>query len=275
MLDVNEAIRKEGGRRRFSLKTIQTYQKCAEKFFKKYAKHPKEVTKKDIREFLEELSEKNASGNTINVYLNALKFYFEEIMGRKFRINIKYSKKPKKLPVVLAKEEVKKLLGKIRNWKHKLMVETMYGSGLRVSELLNLKVKDLDLNKGYGFVRQGKGNKDRIFIIPKICQEKLINLIGMELLDWEDYIFQNKQKDRYSARSIQQIIKKAAKLAEIRQEVHPHTLRHSFATHLIENGCSLNEVQALLGHKSPETSMIYVHMASPRMINAKSPLDSL
>jgi len=97
----------------------------------------------------------------------------------------------------------------------------------------------------------------------------------MEKLTAQDYLFLTNRHERYSERSVQEIVKKATLLAGISKEVHPHTLRHSFATHLIENGASLNEVQTMLGHKSPETSMIYVHMASPIMINIKSPLDSL
>jgi len=170
---------------------------------------------------------------------------------------------------------VKALIGKIRNWKHKLMIEVLYGGGLRVSELLNLRVKDLLIEKGYGFIRQGKGRKDRIFVLSKICIDKIKNLIEMEKLGENDFLFLTNRGEKYSVRSVQEIVNKATLLAEIKKEIHPHTLRHSFATHLIQNGASLNEVQTMLGHKSPETSMIYVHMASPNMINIKSPLDSL
>ncbi len=108
------------------------------------------------------LKEKNKAGNTLNVHLNSLKFLFEEILGKRMKINIRYSKVPEKLPIVLSKEEIKKLFNAIENPKHKLMIQLMYSSGLRVSELINLRVEDLRLEEGYGYVRQGKGNKDRI-----------------------------------------------------------------------------------------------------------------
>lgn len=112
-------------------------------------------------------------------------------------------------------------------------------------------------------------------MLSKVCVDKIKNLIEMEKLSSDDFLFVNNRGERYSGRSVQEIVKLSALLAGIKKEVHPHTLRHSFATHLIQNGASLNEVQTMLGHKSPETSMIYVHMASPNMINIKSPLDNL
>ena len=271
-MDVNEAIRKEAAIRRYSERTIETYQNCVNRFFQYCGKEAREVTKKDIREFLENLSEKSA-GATIHVYLNAIKFFFEDVLRRNMRIDIRYSRRPKKLPQVLSKEEVKRLIYSIQNHKHKLMISMMYSAGLRVSELINLKAKDLNFKEKYGYVRGGKGNKDRIFIISEKIERALMSICLGKNKD--DYVFITNRNDKYNVASLQQIIKKAARNARIDKRVSCHTLRHSFATHLIENGYSLNEVQALLGHKSPETSMIYVHIASPKMINAKSPLDSL
>lgn len=272
-MEINESIRKEAIRRKYSPRTIETYQKCVYRFFQFCKKEPNEVTKKNVREFLENLSEKS-SGGTIHVYLNALKFFFEDCLRRNMQVNIKYSKIPERLPIVLTKEEVKKLIRKIHNWKHRLMIELMYGAGLRVSELINLKVKDLEIEKNYGFVRGGKGNKDRMFILPKTCSEKIKNLIEIEKLSSESFIFLTNRKEKYSSRSLQEIVKKAVKEAQISKRVHCHTLRHSFATHLIEQGQSVSEVQSLLGHKSPETTMVYLHTATITMLKIKSPLDS-
>jgi site-specific recombinase XerD len=268
-------FRKEAEFRRLSPRTIETYEGCLGKFFEAVRKDYREVTKKDVREFLEKLQTRKVAGGTVHIYLNAIKFFFEQVMHRNFKVDIRYCRRPEKLPEFLTKEEVKRLIESISNEKHRLMIEVMYGGGLRVSELLNLRVKDLLVDKGYGFIRQGKGRKDRIFVLSKIAQDKIKNLIEMEKLCLEDYLFLTNRKSQYSVRSVQEIVKRATLLAGIKKEVHPHTLRHSFATHLIQNGASLNEVQAMLGHKSPETSMIYVHMASPSMINIKSPLDSL
>ncbi|MEK6953063.1 MAG: tyrosine-type recombinase/integrase [Nanoarchaeota archaeon] len=274
-MDISESIKKEALRRGYSLKTIKTYQKCVEKFLNDRKKGLSKISKADVKEFLDKLIEKGRAGNTINVYLNSLKFLLEEILNKKMKLNIKYSKKPVKLPIVLTREELIRLFNVIKNEKHKLMIELIYSAGLRVSELLNLKVKDLELEKNYSFVRQGKGNKDRIFIIAEKLKQRIKDLIKKENLGFEDNVFLSNRKYKYNARSIQEIVKKAAKRAKINKKISPHTLRHSFATHLIENGYSISEVQALLGHKSPETTFIYVHTASPNMIKVKSPLDDL
>lgn len=274
-IDVNEAIRKEGYRRRLSPRTIQTYQKCVDVFLIKTNKSLDQISKKDVRLFLEYLSEKNRAGNTMNVYHMALRFLFENVLEKRMWIDIKYSKTPKRLPEFLTKEETKKLIDSIVNFKHQLMICLMYSAGLRVSELLNLRIKDLVLENGYGYVRNGKGGKDRIIVVAKNLIPAIRKLIEKENLTDENYLFQSNRNEKYSARTIQQIIKKAIKTSGIKKKIHPHTLRHSFATHLIDNGNDLTQVQALLGHKSPETSMIYVHMASPTMINTKSPLENL
>ena len=274
-LDVAEAIRKECLRRGYSPRTIESYTSCVLKFIDFSGKTIDKLSKQDALEFLTNLSERKVAGNTMNVYHMAIRFFLEDILHKNMKLNIKYSKRPLRLPEFLTKEEVKKLIGKIGNWKHKLMIEVLYGGGLRVNELLNLRVKDLLVENGYGFIRQGKGRKDRIFVLSKICADKIKNLIEIEKLTAEDYLFLTNRIERYSKRSVQEIVKRATLLAGIDKNVHCHTLRHSFATHLIQNGASLNEVQTMLGHKSPETSMIYVHMASPNMINIKSPLDSL
>ncbi len=134
------------------------------------------------------------------------------------------------------------------------MIEFMYSAGLRVSELINMKIKDMDFDNCYGFVRGGKGNKDRIFIIAENLKNRIRELIEKESLEKEDGLFLTNKRKKYSSATITDIIKKSIEPAGIDKKVHPHTLRHSFATHLIENGYSVNEVQSLLGHKSPNMS---------------------
>ncbi|MEK6885776.1 MAG: tyrosine-type recombinase/integrase [Nanoarchaeota archaeon] len=276
VLDVASAIVRECRRRGYSERTVESYTSCVLKFIEFSKKTIDILNKQDALNFLLYLKEeRKAAGNTLNVYHMAIRFFLEDILHKNMKLNIKYSKRPEKLPEFLTKEETKMLIGKIVNWKHRLMIEIMYGGGLRLNELLNLKVKDLLIENSYGFIRQGKGRKDRIFVLSKVCVDKIKNLIEMEKLEGDDFLFLTNRRERYSERSVQEIVKRATLLAGIKKEVHPHTLRHTFATHLIQNGASLNEVQTLLGHKSPETSMIYVHMASPNMINIKSPLDSL
>ena len=273
-MDAINLMEKEMLRRNYSLKTIKTYSYCVNKFLKQYKNNPRKISKKDINDYLNNLLEKKSCGNTINVNLNALKFLLEEILNKKFVSRIKYSKTPKRLPEFLSKDEVVKLINVIENNKHKLMVKLLYGAGLRVSELTNLKVKDLELNNNYGWVRHGKGNKDRLFIIPNLLKNELIEHINKNNLDNDSWLFTT-YNGHISTRTIQEIIKKATKKAKLNKKIHPHSLRHSYATHLIEDGYDLTLVQSLLGHKSPETTMVYVHMANPKLLSVKSPLDNL
>ena len=164
-IDIEKAVEKECKRRRYSEKTVKTYLFCIRKFLKFTGKTIDKISKRDVRLFLEHLSEKGRAGNTMNVYHMAIRFLFVDVLDKKMWINIKYSKVPKKLPIVLSKDELKRLFEAIENQKHKLMIQLLYSAGLRISELTNLKIEDLDINKNYGWVRSGKGNKDRLFII--------------------------------------------------------------------------------------------------------------
>lgn len=274
-VDVNEAVRKECRRRRYSERTAKTYLYCVNKFLDWSGKELGKVSKRDVRGFLEHLSERGLSGNSMNTYHMAIRFLFEEVLDKRIWIDIKYSKVPERLPIVLTKEEVKSLFEAIENPKHKLMIELMYSAGLRVSELLNLRAGDLEINKGYGYVRSGKGGKDRLFILSDKLKERIKELIYNNGLSGDSFLFESNRNKKYDIRSVQEIIKKACRETGIRKKVHPHTLRHSFATHLIENGCSVSEVQGLLGHKSPETTMVYLHTATKSMINIRSPIDDL
>ena len=273
-MDVPELIRKEGLRRGLSHKTIRTYRYCVRKFFNWCKKDPKEIKKADIKEYLDLMIEKGACGNTINVNLNALKFLYCDILNKRLMINVKFSKTPKSLPTVLTKDEVIKLLGAINNPKHRLMAKLIYSAGLRVNELVHLKAEHFDIANGYGWVRNGKGNKDRMFVIAESIKKDLIEHISKECTSSSSFLFKG-FNGHISTATIRAIINQATKKAGIKKNVHPHTLRHSFSTHLIENGGSVAQVQSLLGHASAETTMVYVHMASPKMIDVKSPLDSL
>ena len=268
-------MKREMLRRKYSIRTIKSYIFCVNTFFKKYYnKELKRINKKDIQEHLYGFVEKESSGSTINLHLNALKFFFEEMLKKRLTINIKYSKTAKRLPEFLTKEEVVRLVNAIENKKHKLIVNLIYSAGLRVGESVNLKIRDFELDKNYGWVRQGKGNKDRLFIIAKKLKEGIKEFIEDNKLSYDDYLFKG-YKGHLSIRAVQNIIKKVAIKSGINKNIHPHMLRHSFATHLIENGYDVASVQSLLGHSSIQTTMIYLHIASPKLINIESPFDSL
>ncbi|MBI2128981.1 tyrosine-type recombinase/integrase [Candidatus Woesearchaeota archaeon] len=272
--DIPELIRKIGLRRGLSIRTIKTYKQCVKLFFMQCGKDPKEVKKFDIESYLDGLVEKGKAGNTVNVYLNALKFFYNEIMRKRLLLNIRFSKTPKEMPVVLTKEETKRLINAIGNPKHRLMVKLLYSAGLRVSELVNLKPENFEFSRNYGWVRRGKGNKDRLFIVAEKLREELMSHMAVECPCHHSWLFKGRN-DHITVMAVQKIIKNAAKKSGIEKNVHSHTLRHSFATHLIENGYDVASVQSLLGHSSAATTMVYVHMASPRMINVTSPIDSL
>ncbi len=287
-MDILERMKKEMLRRKLSKKTIKTYIFYVKKFLLFCKKPPRKFSKKDCREFLEKLMDKKfnwsktkrnstnkeVAGSTLNVALNSLRFMMEEILRKSMKLNIKYSKTPKKSAECLTKEEVRSLINNIENYRHKILVSLMYGAGLRVSETVKLKFKDIELEKGIGWVRQGKGNKDRPFIIPKCLKRDIKFIIESNQTKDINYLFPGRKKAHLSIRSVQKIIKNAAKKSKIHKNIHPHTMRHSFATHLLENGADITIVQSLLGHNEVRTTLNYLHAIKPKMISVKSPLDS-
>ena len=264
-------IEKEGRRRGLSERTISSYCYCVRKFMQFCRKEPRKVRKQDILDYLDHLVARGLSGSTLNINLNALKFLQQEILCKRILLRVKFSKRPKQMPIVLSKAEVVKLFAAVENPKHKLMIKLMYSAGLRLSELVNLKVEDIDFDMGVGWVRKGKGRKDRPFVLAR----SLAHELSEHIKECGSWLFEGRNKRHIHARCIQEIVKRAAKKAGIKKNVHPHSLRHSFATHLIENGYSVSNVQALLGHNSPQTTMVYVHIAKPKMLNIVSPIDRL
>ena len=264
-----ESMKTEMLRRKFSRRTVDSYLFCISKFLDKLRKEPRKITKNNVKDYLDSLALRNKSGSTINVYYCSIKFFLEEVLRRSIKLDFRYSRRPKHLPEVLSKEEVKALFGAIENKTHRLMAELLYSSGMRVSELLNLKAKDLELNSGYGWVRKGKGGKDRPFVVAESIRRVLEDYIAKNNLAADSRIFPK------HPRTVQEIVRKAAKIAGIAKNVHPHTLRHSFATHLIQNNYNVSDVQSLLGHSSMLTTMVYVHLAAPRVLSVKSPFDNL
>jgi integrase/recombinase XerD len=273
-VDIDRAVKREMSRRRLSEVTAKSYLYWIHRFLKRSGKTLDRISKKDVREFLYHLDDKKLAGNTLNVAHMAIRFLFEEVLDKRMWIDIKYSKIPKKIQRHLTKQEVEALLKTIKNPKHRLMIALLYSSGMRSSELLNLRIKDLEIEKGYGFVRKGKGGKDRVIVLAKRLEIALSSIC--ENRDPEEFVFISNRDTKYSRASIREILRKATKSAKIKnhREIHPHTLRHSFATHLVENDYAITDVQASLGHKSPETSMIYTH-SSGKLIGIKSPFDSL
>jgi integrase/recombinase XerD len=231
------------------------------------------ATKDDIKAYLAFLlGERGLSPASVNLALSALKFFYEGILKMHIFEGIKPPKPEKKLPTVLTKSEIMKMIEVTENPKHKLLIEMIYSSGLRVSEAVNLKVDDLELKEGMGTVRGGKGRKDRNIILSKALIDHL-----------EDYLLDKKTecpfifsvKDRpITVRQAQKVIKKASIKAGIKKNVFCHALRSSFATHLLESGTDIRIIQELLGHSSISTTERYTKVTRDQLKKIRSPFDN-
>ena len=236
-------------------------------------KEPEQIAEDDVKSFMAEKLAGKASSSVI-LFLSALKYAYSNILKKDITAGIKRPKKEKRIPNVLTKEEVKKLLDACKNRKSRLMLSLLYAAGFRVSELVSLKHSDLSFDEKTGHIRQAKGKKDRIFNIPNFLMDALKEQAEMQKQSGQAFLFSG-ARGRLTERNIQKIVKNAAKKAGIQKDVHPHTLRHSFATHLLESGTDIRYIQALLGHSSISTTEIYTHVSSEALKKIASPIDVL
>jgi integrase/recombinase XerD len=262
--------------RNYSPKTVKTYTSQFRLFMQYYnGSNINDLSGKEIREYLLYLLEKKkASFSHENQAINAIKFYYEKILGKEPETYyIQRPKSEKKLPVVLSEEEVTEILKNICNLKHRCILYTIYSGGLRLSEVLNLKPKDIDSKRRMIVIRHGKGAKDRVTLLS----ERLIPMLREYYRKYKPkvWLFEGKDHARYSARSVQEILKAAVRNTRIRKKVTVHTLRHSFATHLLEHGIDLTYIQEFLGHSNIKTTLIYTHITTKGIDKIKSPLDNL
>ncbi len=257
--------------RAFSPRTVQSYLYYNRKFLEFIKKEPEQITEDDVKNYIVSLMEKNISPKSIILIKAALKFFYDEVLKKNIE-NFKSPKVSKRLPVVLTRGEVKKLIDSVENKKHKLILKLLYSSGLRLSEVVNLKVGDIELNEKIGWVRSGKGKKDRIFIIS----DKIVDELKEQMRRKEEtqFLFEG-WSGAMSPRNIQKIVACSAKKAGINKPVHVHTLRHSFATHLLESGEDIRKIQELLGHASLSTTQLYTHLTTDDLKKVKNPLDNL
>ncbi|MBD3329835.1 tyrosine-type recombinase/integrase [Candidatus Dojkabacteria bacterium] len=224
----------------------------------------------NIRNFLLSCSDKGLSAKTRNLYLNSIKFYYYNVIKISQKIDIKSAKRNKSLPVILNREEIIRLISSTRNNKHRLILSLAYGAGLRVSEVVNLKVKDVDINNLTLHIKKAKGKKDRITIIPEKIKNDLEVMIDSR--DPKEYVFPSERGGKLTTRTAQKIFINAMRKAKIKKDATFHSLRHSFATHLLENGVDIRYVQELLGHQNIRTTQRYTQVTNPRLRNIKSPL---
>ncbi|MFH1503368.1 MAG: site-specific tyrosine recombinase/integron integrase [Candidatus Diapherotrites archaeon] len=253
--------------------TLRNYLDSNKRFLKSINKNPEKIIEEDVKAYIAKNLSKSSSSSII-IFLSALKYSFLNVLKKDITLGIKRPKREKRLPTVLTKEEIKKLFEVLDTKKSKIMVSFMYACGFRVSELINLKLDNLDFNEKTGKVLQGKGKKDRIFNIPEFLLKDLKEQTEKQKENKEIYLFTG-LKGKLSERNLQKIVSKAGKRAGINKEVHCHTLRHSFATHLLENGTDIRKIQELLGHADLSTTQIYTHISTEELKKIKSPIDSL
>jgi site-specific recombinase XerD len=237
-------------------------------------KHPKNISDEEIRQYLLYCHKLKLSSSYINNQINVLKFYYTHILNRKieYRAVIR-PKMENRLPIVLAPQEVFLMIERTENLKHKNIIALLYASGLRRSELLNMKIEDIDFERNVVIVRKGKGKKDR----QSLLSENFKVLLTEYIKEYHptDFLFEGAIGGRYSETSLENVVKQASERANIKKHITPHALRHSFATHLLENAVDIRFIQELLGHNSIKTTERYTHVANTIQAKIISPLDRI
>ncbi len=259
--------------KKYANSTVKSYVSLFESFINFY--HNKQlihIDDGDIREYLQKLVREKRSNSYINQSLSSIKFYYELVLGMPNRFYaIDRPRKETKLPQVISKEEIFTILDNTNNLKHRCIAGLLYSAGLRRNELINLKISDIDSIRMLIRVESGKGNKDRYTLLSK----QILADLREYYLVWKPskYVIEGQYGGQYSAQSIANVVSNAAAKANIRIRVTPHMLRHSFATHLLESGVDLRQIQVLLGHASTKTTEIYTHVATTTFNSIKNPLD--
>lgn len=255
--------------RNYSPNTQKAYLGCLKRFFAYYHSYSDQPNFETIANFLLHLADQGLSAQTRNLHLNAIKFYYRRVAGCSDKITVSCAKEPKKLPTVLTRDEIGSILLEIKNHKHWLLIALAYGAGLRVSEVVALQVQDLDFTTMTICIRQAKGLKDRISLLP----EKLARKLKRYMLHKQsgDYLFANSQGVKLTTRTAQMIFKKALAKANLKKKASFHSLRHSFATHLLENGTDTRIIQRLLGHHDIHTTQLYTQVANSTLQRISSP----
>lgn len=260
----------------YSSKTIATYRsELAQFLYDLKHKAINDCTEEKVRSyFLYCINELKLTENTLHSRINAIKFYFEKVLHReKFFVEIPRPKKQFILPKAIHQKDIKKIFEVTENLKHNTMLKLSYGMGLRVSEIINIKIKDIDSGSMQVYISRGKGKKDRYANLP----ESILTQLRHYFKEYKptDYLFEGQYGGKYSARTAQQIFRNALLKAKVNKECSFHSLRHSFATHLLENGTDVRFIQELLGHKDIKTTLLYTHVSDNSTRKIKSPLDAM
>lgn len=264
-------------RLRYSDSTLRTYSKYFKEFQVSFKNlNLENISPDEINTYIGQLIKENKiSGSQQNQRINAIKFYYEKVLGRdRLYCNIDRPRKEHKLPQILSKTEIRGIISSCNNIKHTCILSLIYSAGLRRGELINLQITDIISERGLIHIKGAKGKKDRFTLLS----EGLIRNLRIYYKEYkpQTWLFEGaKTATQYSATSISKILKRAAFKAKIKRRVSPHMLRHSFATHLLEQGTDLRYIQALLGHNSPKTTEIYTHVSTQNLSKIKNPIDDI
>lgn len=270
MANLVEILHQEMQLRNYSPTTIKAYTRVIENLYKTMKKPLREISEDDIKKYLVGLHERDLSSQTVALATNAINFLYRDIYKRRGYQSLRHPKRSQKLPIVLTRTEIERTLDTIVNRRHKTLIALAYGAGLRVGEVISLRIRNIDLDELILTVRQGKGRKDRRTVLPEKLTNDLRSLIAG--CDGNEYLFESNRGGKLTTESAQAIFRNALKKAEIIKDASFHSLRHSFATHLLENGVDVRYVQELLGHANIRTTQIYTHLTNPALKNIKSPL---
>ncbi len=260
--------------KRYSESTLQTYTFFVADFINFHTKKAlDELTNRDVELFIESVFiERNYSVSSQRQFVSALKLFIQFCPQTKINdLVLERPKRSRKLPSVLSQEEVLSIIQSTQNLKHKAIIALIYSCGLRISELINLKLADFHIERKQLIVKNGKGRKDRYVSLADSFLPLLTNYYHS--YKPKIYFVEGQNEGKYSAESVRQFLRKSCLNANIKKNVTPHTLRHSYATHLLENGVDIRYIQSLLGHAKPETTMIYTHVKRKDLMNIQNPLD--
>lgn len=276
MGEYRERMRRDLEIRGYSEKTRNLYLRAMTGLVRYYMRSPDQLTVEDINRYQHHLvEERGLSYSSFNIAVSAMRFFYKHTLPVTWSLErIPYRRKPKRLPVILSREGVLRLFAALANQKHRLILMTIYAGGLRLGDAVHLRVDDLDRERMLMRIRRGKGAKDRYVPLSATLLELLDAYCGVEHPD--TWLFPGaKPGCPLHPRSIERLIEKAREKADIGKEVSIHSLRHAFATHMLEDGAHVRAVQAILGHKSLSTTAIYIHCTEPYMRDLRSPLDRL
>lgn len=267
-----EAFRKEIQRKMYRPESVKNYVSCITKFLYHFSdrKDPKYINEQDIKDFLYQFKEHN----TQRGYHSAIKCFYKYVCRQpnKFKY-IEYAKRNRKLPIVLSVEEMQRLIFCCSNLKHKTIICLMYSTGMRVGEVINLNIEDVDSSRMIINVKNAKGGKDRQVTLDPLFLE-LVNAYTQQY-NPKEYLFNGQFDLQYSERSIAQFLQKYADLAGIKKRVYPHLIRHCYATHFLESGGELSIIQKVLGHGSIKTTQIYTHISNNLISKIRTPLQDI